>query len=188
MFITTVSVITLLATMGVAFAYKDFKRHLRVKIDEWFKRFEEELNVCAVNHQVTLISNMWHDINLEGFYLLTPRFLDPTLKLATDNWYYYNPMTKAFYIAKNQTLISAIHIPDYETMDRLTQAERDEKAVELQDRLIQNLVYKQNDVKDITLSAVREMVGTLHKTILLHYGMDKRFFFNSAVFAPTKKY
>ncbi len=187
MFITTVSVITLLAMMGVCFGYKEYKRHLRVKIDEWFNRLEEELNVCAVNHHVTLISNMWHDINLEGFYLLPPRYLNHDLKLVTDQWYYYNPMTKAFYIAKYQNLISAIHIPDYETMDHLTQAERDEKAVELQDRLIQNLVYKQNDAKDISLSAVRLMVSELHKTILLYYGMDKRFFYRSDVFLSAKR-
>ena len=186
MFITSISVITLLAMMGVYFGYKDYKHRLRVKIDEWFKRLEEELNVCAVNHHVTLISNMWHDINLEGFYLLPPRYLNHDLKLATDQWYYYNPMTKAFYIAKCQNLISAVHIPNYETMDHLTQAECDEKAVELQDRLIQNLVYKQNDVKDIGLSAVRGMVSELHKTILLHYDMDKRFFYNFDVFQCTK--
>jgi hypothetical protein len=155
-------------------------------MDEWFNLHEEELNVCAVNHHVTLVSAMWHDINLEGFYLLPPRYLAHDLKLSTDQWYYYNPLTKVFYIAKYQNLISAIHIPDYETMDYLTQSEQDEKAVELQDRLLQNLVYKQNDVKDISVSAIREMVKELRKTLFIHYGMDKKFFYNSSAFASEK--
>jgi hypothetical protein len=187
MFITMVIIAIVFTLATVYLLHCEIRSNLRIRIDSWFKHLEEDLNVCAINHQVLLTTNAWSDSNLEGFYLLPPHFHTEQLELAVDQWYYFNPLTGAFYIAKYHALNSLVHLPDFETMDFLTPAEQEDKRIELHNRLLANLVYSKSAVDDITINAIRNEVSEFKKTVLLHYGLERWVFYRSSVFHRTYK-